>query len=137
MECAVASALMKNGYPLYYYSKPDSTLEIDFVTESEGTPLLIEVKSGRNKRAKSMSTLMREKDRKRKGYKIMGSNIETDDLGIVHLPLYAPCFFKEVNAEEWLDPNVTAIIRAIIIDSLSDCFANTINGLLVLLERIN
>ena len=104
MECAVASALMKNGYPLYYYSKPDSTLEIDFVTESEGTPLLIEVKSGRNKRAKSMSTLMREKDRKRKGYKIMGSNIETDDLGIVHLPLYAPCFFKEVKTSDIPEP---------------------------------
>ena len=71
MECAVASALVKKKYPLYYYSKPDSTLEIDFVIESEGTPILMEVKSGRNKRAKSMITLMSEKSRKRRGCKIM------------------------------------------------------------------
>ncbi len=96
MECAVASALTKNKYPLYYYAKPDSSLEIDFVTEFKGTPMLIEVKSGRNKKAKSLSTLMEEKDRKREGYKIMDSNIEIDERGIVHLPLYAPCFFEEV-----------------------------------------
>lgn len=33
MECAVASALVKKEYPLYYYSKRNSLLEIDFVTE--------------------------------------------------------------------------------------------------------
>jgi predicted AAA+ superfamily ATPase len=33
MECAVASALVKKGYLLYYYSKRNSVLEIDFVTE--------------------------------------------------------------------------------------------------------
>lgn len=104
MECAVASALVKKGYPLYYYSKPDSTLEIDFVTEFEGTPILMEVKSGRNKRAKSLSTLMKEKDRKRKGYKVMDSNVETDDQGIVHLPLYAPCFFKDVMTSDIPEP---------------------------------
>ena len=107
IECAVASALVKKGYPLYYYSKPDSTLEIDFVTEFEGTPILMEVKSGRNKRAKSLSTLMKEKDRKRKGYKVMDSNIETDDLGIVHLPLYAPCFFKDVTTPGIPEPPST------------------------------
>ena len=104
MECAVASALVKKRYPLYYYQKRDSTLKMDFVTESEGTPLLIEVKSGRNKRAKSMSTLMKEKDRKRIGYKIMDSNVETDELGVVHLPLYAPCFFKENTVSDIPEP---------------------------------
>ena len=104
MECAVASALAKKRYPLYYYSKPDSTLEMDFVIESEGTPVLMEVKSGRNKRAKSMMTLMSEKSRKRRGCKIMDSNIEVDEHGIVHLPLYAPCFFKEVTVSEIPEP---------------------------------
>ncbi len=104
MECAVASALVKKKYPLYYYSKPDSTLEIDFVIESEGTPILMEVKSGRNKRAKSMITLMSEKSRKRRGCKIMDSNIEVDEHGIIHLPLYAPCFFKEVTVSEIPEP---------------------------------
>ena len=104
MECAVASALVKNGYPLYYYSRPNSTLEIDFVTESDGMPVLIEVKSGRNKRAKSLSTLMNEKDRHRIGCRIMDSNVETDDRGIIHLPLYAPCFFEEVRVSDIPEP---------------------------------
>ncbi len=104
MECAVASALMKNKYPLYYYSKPDSSLEIDFVTEFKGVPMLIEVKSGKNKKAKSLSTLMSEKDRKREGYKVMDSNIEADEKGVVHLPLYAPCFFEEVRISNIPEP---------------------------------
>lgn len=104
MECAVASALTKNRYPLYYYSKPDSSLEIDFVTESKGTPMLIEVKSGKNKKAKSLSTLMSEKDRKREGYKVMDSNVEIDERGIIHLPLYAPCFFEEVRVSDIPEP---------------------------------
>ncbi len=104
MECAIASAMMKNGYPLYHYSKPNSTLEIDFVTEFKGMPILLDVKSGRNKRAKSLSTLMKEKERKRKGFKIMDSNIEVDEQEIVHLPLYAPCFFEEVKVSNIPEP---------------------------------
>jgi len=50
---------------------------------------LIEVKSGRNKRSKSLNTLMSEKNRNRVGYKIMDTNIEYDENGILHLPLYA------------------------------------------------
>ena len=89
---------------MYHYSKPNSTLEIDFVTEFEGMPILLDVKSGRNKRAKSLSTLMKEKERKRKGFKIMDSNIEVDEQGIIHLPLYAPCFFKEVKVSNIPEP---------------------------------
>lgn len=96
MECAVCSALVKKGYHVYYYSKRNSTLEIDFVIESGGTPMLMEVKSGRDRRAKSLTTLMAERDRKRIGCKIMDSNIEVDGKGIIHYPLYAPCFFGEV-----------------------------------------
>lgn len=104
MECAVASALTKNGYPLYYYSKPNSSLMIDLITKFEGIPALIEVKSGRNRKAKSLSTLMSEKDRTHRGYRIMDSNIETDGQGIIRLPLYAPCFFEEVRVSNIPEP---------------------------------
>ncbi len=50
---------------------------------------MIDVKSGRNKRSKSLNTLMSEKNRNRVGYKIMDTNIEYDENGILHLPLYA------------------------------------------------
>ena len=99
-----ADIVLKDRYPLYHYSKPDSTLEIDFVTEFEGMPILLDVKSSRNKRAKSLSTLMKEKERKRKGFKIMDSNIEVDEQGIIHLPLYAPRFFKEVKVSNIPEP---------------------------------
>ncbi len=95
IECAVAAALVKKDYPLYYYQKRNSTLEIDFITPMEGTPVLIEVKSGRNRKSKSLSTLMDEKDRKRTGCRISENNITTDEKGIVHLPLYAPSFFED------------------------------------------
>ena len=88
MENAIASALSKKGYDLYFYAKKDSTLEIDFVTNIDGIVSLIEVKSGRNKRSKSLNTLMSEKNRNRVGYKIMDTNIEYDENGILHLPLY-------------------------------------------------
>lgn len=80
---------------LSYYAKKNSTLKIDFVIEMGGAPVLMEVKSGRNKRAKSLRTMMQEKDRNRIGYKVMDSNIGTDENGIIHLPLYAPCFFED------------------------------------------
>ncbi len=47
---------------------------------------------------------MEERDRKRVGCKIMDSNIETDELGIVHMPLYAPCFFRESSVPNIPEP---------------------------------
>jgi hypothetical protein len=47
---------------------------------------------------------MLEKDKKRVGCKIMDSNIETDEHGIVHMPLYAPCFFKESTVSDIPEP---------------------------------
>ena len=96
MENAVASALSKKNYSLYFYAKKDSSLEIDFVANFDGRVALIEVKSGRDKRSKSLNALMQEKNRNREGYKIMDSNVEYDEKnGIWHLPLYAACFFDE------------------------------------------
>lgn len=47
---------------------------------------------------------MNEKDRHRIGCRIMDSNVETDDRGIIHLPLYAPCFFREVRVSDIPEP---------------------------------
>ena len=94
MENSVATALVKKGYPLYYYAKEGSTLEIDFVL-NRGTVTLLEVKSGRNKRSKSLNTLLGEKDRKRIGYKICEGNVQVDGNGAIHLPLYGACFLPE------------------------------------------
>lgn len=34
----------------------------------------------------------------------MDSNIETDDRGIIRLPLYAPCFFEEARVSNIPEP---------------------------------
>ncbi len=101
MENAVAAALVKNGYNLYYYAKEGSTLEIDFVSHGPSSEVwLIEVKSGRNKRSKSLNTLLGERDRKRTGFKICDGPLEKDENGAIHLPLYGACFLPESRPAE-------------------------------------
>lgn len=53
------------------------------------------MKSGKDKRSKSLNILLKEKDRRRTGIKLADGNIFTDDNGAVHLPLYGACFLKE------------------------------------------
>ena len=89
MENAILSDILKKGYKPFYYSKKNSTLEIDFVMSRNNRVDLIEVKSGVNKRAKSLKTLIEQKIDNRDGFKVMIGNILTEDNGIVHLPLYA------------------------------------------------
>ena len=89
MENAILSDILKKGYKPFYYSKRNSTLEIDFVMSRNNRIDLIEVKSGMNKRAKSLKTLMEQKIDNRDGFKVMMGNVLTEDNGIVHLPLYA------------------------------------------------
>ncbi len=94
MENAVACSLIAKGYPLYYYAKENSTLEIDFVLNTKEIDL-IEVKSGRNKRSKSLNTLLAEKDRKRRGFKVCDNDISVGQNGAVHLPLYGTWFLPD------------------------------------------
>ena len=89
MENAILSDILKKGYRPFYYSKRNSTLEIDFVLSRNNRIDLIEVKSGMNKRAKSLKTLIEQKIDNRDGFKVMIGNVLTEDNGIVHLPLYA------------------------------------------------
>lgn len=99
MENAVAAAMVKKGYPLYYYAKENSTLEIDFVLNRGGI-ILMEVKSGRSKRSKSLNTMLSEKDRKRTGYKVCEGNVQTDENKAIHIPIYGPSFFPESSVGE-------------------------------------
>ena len=107
MENAILSDILKKGYRPFYYSKRNSTLEIDFVLSRNNRIDLIEVKSGMNKRAKSLKTLMEQKIDNRDGFKVMIGNVLTEDNGIVHLPLYALSMIeprKVENIPPALDP---------------------------------
>lgn len=75
-ENIVADALVKSGYPLYYYKKEDSTLEEDFFVRTRKSLVPLEVKAT-NGTSKSLSTLIdnsRYSDIKF-GIKLTGSNI--------------------------------------------------------------
>ena len=94
LENAVACALKANGYPILFYKKDDSTLEVDFIANMDGEITAIEVKSGRNKRAKSLTTLFSRTRTVRRVMKIAEGNVFTDVNGVEHYPLFGPCFFK-------------------------------------------
>jgi len=110
MENTIASALVKKGYRLRYYSKSDSTLEIDFVLNTGENITLLEVKSGRKKRSKSLSTLLSSQTN-RKGIKAAESNVSVDEKGILHLPLYGICFLPDAPIPEFDSVDVEELNR--------------------------
>lgn len=113
MECAIAGALHKKGYPLYFYAKSNSTLEVDFVLRDGQDVVLLEVKSGKNKRSRSLTLLMSEKNRRRVGIKVMESNVETVN-GIIKMPLFAPAFFRDAEVPDIppVDPLPPEMLRS-------------------------
>lgn len=118
MENAIACALMKNGHPLYFYGKPNSTLEIDFILSIHGEVYGIEVKSGRDKRAKSLKSAYVEQHMFKHAMKISDGNIFTDENGIENLPLFGPCFmersFGEVPAPRGMDDELRAAFESVL-----------------------
>ena len=95
VENAVACALVRNGYPLYFYERSHSTLEVDFIINCEDGVVALETKSGRNKRAKSLRRLFAVEKKVARGIKLSEGNVFTDDNGIENYPLFAPCFFDD------------------------------------------
>lgn len=94
MENAIACALDRAGYPLMFYKRPNSTLEVDFVANIDGDVTAIEVKSGRNTRAKSLYTLFVREHTVKRAMKLSDGNVFIDRNGIENYPLFGPCFFK-------------------------------------------
>ena len=108
MENAVEIMLASNGYHTFFFRKPNSTLEIDFLINHNGSLTAIEVKSGRYDYPKSLITIMSDRYGVEKGILLEKGNIRTDGYGVVHYPLFAPCFFDrnpspEIHPVERLD----------------------------------
>lgn len=90
-ECAVADALYKKGYRLYFYKNETAKREIDIIIQKDGEVIPIEVKSG-NARANSLRSLMRKQKEIPYGYKLIDGNIGISEEGIITLPLYMAAF---------------------------------------------
>lgn len=90
-ECAIADALYKNGYSLYYYKNETKKREIDLIIQKDGIVVPIEVKSG-NTRATSLKSFLKNRKDISYAYKFIDGNIGVGDDGIITLPLYMAAF---------------------------------------------
>lgn len=90
-ESAVADALNKKGYHLYFYKNDTTKKEIDIVIERDGKVIPIEIKGGNNQ-ATSLKWLLNNNQDVSYGYKFADSNIGESDEGIITLPLYMAAF---------------------------------------------
>ncbi len=90
-ECAIADALYKKGYPLYFYKNETTKKELDFIIQAEGRVVPIEVKSG-NTRANSLGSMIRKEKEITSAYKFVDGNVGESEEGIVTLPLYMVMF---------------------------------------------
>lgn len=86
-ECAVADALYKKGYSLYFYKNESAKKELDFIIQIDGQVVPIEVKSGNN-RANSMNQILKQEKDIEYGYKFIDGNIGVSEEGCITLPLY-------------------------------------------------
>ena len=86
-ECAIADALYKKGYTLYYYKNDTTKKELDFIIQKDGDVIPIEVKSG-NTKATSLTNVIKNKHEIPYGYKFVDGNIGFGEDGIITLPLY-------------------------------------------------
>ncbi len=90
-ECAVADALYKKGYNLYFYKNETTKREIDVIIQKDGMVIPIEVKGGKNK-ATSLKSLVKSNKSIITAYKFADGNIGEGEEGIVSLPLYMCAF---------------------------------------------
>ena len=90
-ECAIADALHKKGYPLYFYKNETTKKELDFIIQVDGKVVPIEVKS-RKERATSLISAMKKNRNISYAYKFIDGNIGVNEDGIITLPLYMATF---------------------------------------------
>ena len=92
-ECAVADALHKKGYNLYFYKNDTTKKELDFIIQVDGKVVPIEVKGGKTK-ANSLSATIKKDKNIAYAYKFMDGNIGVSDDGIITMPLYMATFIN-------------------------------------------
>jgi predicted AAA+ superfamily ATPase len=90
-ECAIADAIYKKDYALYYYKNDTTKKELDFIIQKDGVVIPIEVKSG-NTKATSLNSIIKNKSDISYGYKFVDGNIGISEDGIITLPLYMSAF---------------------------------------------
>lgn len=86
-ENYVAQTLNASGYELYYWTSDSPAAEVDFLIQKKGKILPIEVKSGKNVKAKSLKHFQKMYEPK-KVIRLSEKNFATDG-NVFAVPLYA------------------------------------------------
>ncbi|MCL1983938.1 MAG: AAA family ATPase [Methanomassiliicoccaceae archaeon] len=102
-ENMTAEALSKKDIPLLYFAK--NKLEVEFFINVDGIVTALEVRSGNNKRSKSLDVVMSSKYEVERGIKLEKTNIHTDEKGVEHYPLFASSFLFELPDLRIIRPN--------------------------------
>ena len=108
-ENVVAECLMKAGVERNYYihRKEPGRMELDFVIDLGSETAAIEVKSGRDREAPSLSKTIGD-DRFHRRIMFERSNISVDDDGVEHYPLFAAAFIRDMaRSDDWVDDYVS------------------------------
>lgn len=71
VESCISQALVSNGYRIHFYSKPNSSLKMDFVISYKGHLTALETRSGKTKISRSLLMLTSG------DYKVGGSKSQT------------------------------------------------------------
>lgn len=89
----VCAGEIKRKYGCLMYFEKKSKLEIDFILNIDGIVTAIEVKSGNNKQAKSLNSIIENYKSVKRYIKLeYDTNIYIDEKGIEHYPLYMIMF---------------------------------------------
>ena len=101
MENMAAECLMKAGVSRNYYlnRKEPGRMELDFVAELGPEIVAIEIKSGKDRSAPSLSKTIGDSRFDRR-MKFENSDIHVDEDGIEHYPLFAIAFIDEMRRKD-------------------------------------
>lgn len=100
-ENVVAECLMKSGIDRNYYihRKEPGRMELDFVIDLGSETAAIEVKSGRDREAPSLSKTIGD-GRFQRRLMFERSNISVDENGVEHYPLFAAAFVRDMGRSD-------------------------------------
>lgn len=88
VESCISQALVSNGYRIHFYSKPNSSLKMDFVISYKGHLTALETRSGKTKISRSLPMLTSGDYKVERGIKIADGPVVWTNTG------YSICRFS-------------------------------------------
>ncbi|MDO5862342.1 MAG: DUF4143 domain-containing protein [Thermoplasmata archaeon] len=105
-ENVIAECIAKAGIGLFYFSKTgkENRMEIDFVAEIGDDIVAIEVKSGKDRQAPSLSKVQKVYPSVDRRVMFEDADVSVDDDGVEHYPFFAAGFIDELDRDDGTSP---------------------------------